>query len=50
MARLNAERAPTGRYCYSKARSLAFIDRAKLAYDRDLALIQPTPESANVII
>jgi transposase InsO family protein len=40
----NAERTHTGKYCYGKTPLQTFIDSAKLAYDRDLARIQPTSE------
>jgi len=46
----NAERTHTGKYCYGKTPLQTFIDSAKLAYDRDLARIQPTSEPANPVM
>jgi len=46
----NAERTHTGKYCYGKTPLQTFIDSAKLAYDRDLARIQPTSEPANAVM
>jgi len=50
MESYNAERTHTGKYCYGKTPLQTFIDSAKLAYDRDLARIQPTSESANAVM
>ena len=50
MESYNAERTHTGKYCYGKTPLHTFIDSAKLAYDRDLARIQPTSESANAVM
>jgi transposase InsO family protein len=47
MQRYNAERTHSGKYCYGKTPLQTFIDSAKLAYDRDLARIQPTSGLAN---
>jgi hypothetical protein len=46
----NAERTHTGKYCYGKTPLQTFIDSAKLAYDRDLARIQPTSEPTNAVM
>jgi transposase InsO family protein len=46
----SAERSRTGKYCYDKTRLQTFIDSAKLAYDRDLARIQPTSEPATTVM
>lgn len=50
MESYNGERTHTGKYCYGKTPLQTFIDSAKLAYDRDLARIQPTSESANAVM
>jgi transposase InsO family protein len=50
MESYNAERTHTGKYCYGKTPLQTFIDSAKLAYDQDLARIQPTSESANAVM
>jgi transposase InsO family protein len=50
MESYNAERTHTGKYCYGKTPLQTFIDSAKLAYDRDLARIQPTSEPANTVM
>lgn len=50
MESYNAERTHTGKYCYGKTPLQTFIDSAKLAYDRDLARIQPTSEAANAVM
>jgi transposase InsO family protein len=50
MERYNAERTHSGKYCYGKTPLQTFIDSAKLAHDRDLARIQPTPEPANTVM
>jgi transposase InsO family protein len=50
IASYNAERTHTGKYCYGKTPLQTFIDSAKLAYDRDLARIQPTSEPANAVM
>ncbi len=50
MESYNAERTHTGKYCYGKTPLQTFIDSAKLAYDRDLARIQPTSEPANPVM
>jgi transposase InsO family protein len=50
MQRYNAERTHSGKYCYGKTPLQTFIDSAKLAHDRDLARIQPTPEPANTVM
>jgi transposase InsO family protein len=50
MESYNAERTHTGKYCYGKTPLQTFIDSAKLAYDRDLARIQPTSEPANAVM
>jgi transposase InsO family protein len=50
VASYNAERTHTGKYCYGKTPLQTFIDSAKLAYDRDLARIQPTSEPANPVM
>jgi transposase InsO family protein len=44
MESYNAERAHSGKYCYGKTPLQTFIESAKLAYDRQLARIQPTSE------
>ncbi len=46
----NAERTHSGKYCYGKTPLQTFIDSAKLAYDRDLARIQPTSEPPNAVM
>jgi len=50
MESYNAERTHTGKYCYGKTPLQTFIDSAKLAYDRDLARIQPTSEPPNAVM
>lgn len=50
MERYNAERTHSGKYCYGKTPLQTFIDSAKLAYDRDLARIQPTSEPPNAVM
>lgn len=40
----------TGRYCLGKRSLRTFIDGPKLGYDRYLARIQPTSESANTVV
>jgi transposase InsO family protein len=50
MESYNAERTHSGKYCYGKTPLQTFIDSAKLAYDRDLARIQPTSEPANPVM
>jgi transposase InsO family protein len=50
MESYNVERTHTGKYCYGKTPLQTFIDSAKLAYDRDLARIQPTSEPANTVM
>lgn len=50
MESYNTERTHTGKYCYGKTPLQTFIDSAKLAYDRDLARIQPTSEPPNAVM
>jgi transposase InsO family protein len=50
MVSYNGERTHSGKYCYGKTPLQTFIDTAKLAYDRDLARIQPTSEPAHPVM
>jgi transposase InsO family protein len=50
MESYNAERTHSGKYCYGKTPMQTFIESAKLAYDRQLDRIQPTPEPAEAVM
>jgi len=49
MESYNVERTHSGKYCYGKISMQAFIESAKLAYDRQLDRSQPTSESAEAV-